>query len=699
MRIDRLRDGNRWVAAGLRSLAGLILLTGAVAASRQQPASPSPQVPAPGPAGSRSAMIDVIVLDSSNRPLTKLGPEDLRVTLDGEPRAVVGIQYVVKGRGAVAAARSLSADSRVAVTAEASRLVVLAIDEESIHHGSEKQVSEAVGRVVDNLAGADQLLLVPLPLVPPKLAASADRDTLRDGLTRLVGRAVPEAAMGQPGAILPLDPTTPPDDDEINRDRSNLEARAQQQLRDQRRDPADLAAAGMQTGASSPTSLARLLENMRKLPGPKTVIVFSGGEHGTAAAGPSADMGPGPQFVAAADSAAAARAVVHAVHLPRAGSRQRDRDLERLATTSGGRSVTLSGGARDLDPIDSAMAGSYLLQVERRPDDDRRLRGLRVTTTRRGATVVAPARWALRDDPLPPPLLAEAVSAPGASAVPAPGPVAASPTTPARRRPRPAPRHDPELDAVLARVSDYLAGYIREFSNVVAEEVYRQHVNMDRPNQKAEVRRLRSDLLIIQLEGGYGWTPFRDVFEMDGVPVRDREERLQKLFLSGTRDAFQQATRISDESARLNLGPIHRTVNIPTLALEYLLPRAIDRSNWVRRGEENVQGVRAWRIDFEEWGTPTVIRTRLSEDFPAGGSIWVEPVTGRILKTKVRVDNGLLSMESTVLFARNDAIGIWTPVEMKEVYEQRNGTIGGDAKYLNFRRFQVTTEEAIKIPK
>jgi len=306
--------------------------------------------------------------------------------------------------------------------------------------------------------------------------------------------------------------------------------------------------------------------------------------------------------------------------------------------------------------------------------------------------------WAARDD-APPPLLPEEVAAAPPTGVPV-APVA-GPVTSARRASRPPPRRDPELDVVLARVAEYLQAYIREFSNVVAEEVYLQHINLDRPNAKLETRRLRSDLLIVQIGGGAWWVPFRDVFEVDGNPVRDREERLQQLFLTGTQDAIKQATRISNESARHNLGLIRRTVNIPTLALEYLLPNAISRSNFVRRGEENVQGVRVWKIDFEEWGSPTVIKTGNDslDDYPAGGSIWVEPLTGRIVKTRVRAANDKVSMESTVLFGRNDAMGIWTPVEMKEVYEQKAGKIGGDAKYSKFRRFQVTTEEAIKVPK
>ncbi len=674
----------------------VILLGGAAVAITQQPASPAAQAPGPGGAVSSLATIDLVVLDSNNRPVTTLAPGDVRVTVDGEARAVVGMQYVVRGRGALTAARSLVGTTRLPVTAEATRLVVLAIDEDSITRGSEKVLSEAVGRVIDNLATADQVLLVPLPGLPPQMAASVDRGILRDGLARVVGRAVPETALGQPAPVVPQEPTTtPPDDEETIRNRGNADARLQQQLNEQRRDLADPAAAGNRPG--SPEAIGRLFDGMRRFPGQKTVIVFSGGEHGTAAGAASGETSPALQFVGTADAAVAARVVLHAVHVARTGSRQRDRDLERLAVTTGGRAVSLTGGARDLDPIDGAMAGSYLVQVERRPEDDRRLHGLRVTTTRRGATVVAAARWAARDDAPPPPLPEEVAAAPPTVPV---APVA-GPVTPARWGFRPAPRRDPELDVVLARVTEYLQAYIREFSNVVAEEVYLQHINLDRPNAKLETRRLRSDLLIVQVGGGVAWVPFRDVFEVDGSPVRDREERLQQLFLTGTEDAIKQATQISNESARHNLGPIRRTVNIPTLALEYLLPNAIARSNFVRRGEENAQGVRVLKIDFEEWGSPTVIKTGNDsrDDYPASGSIWVEPLTGRIIKTRVRAANDKVSMESTVLFGRNDAMGIWTPVEMKEVYEQRAGKIGGDAKYSKFRRFQVTTEEAIKVPK
>ena len=68
------------------------------------------------------------------------------------------------------------------------------------------------------------------------------------------------------------------------------------------------------------------------------------------------------------------------------------------------------------------------------------------------------------------------------------------------------------------------------------------------------------------------WVGYRDTFEVDGQPVRDRDERLQRLLRSG---AVGQAKRIAEENARFNLGEdlISRTVNVPTFAFELLHPR------------------------------------------------------------------------------------------------------------------------------
>ena len=81
---------------------------------------------------------------------------------------------------------------------------------------------------------------------------------------------------------------------------------------------------------------------------------------------------------------------------------------------------------------------------------------------------------------------------------------------------------------------------------------------------------LVSDFLLVQVPGE-GWTPFRDVFERNGQKLRDREERLAKLFLNGaSRSSFDQARQIMLEGARYNIGTIERTINLPTLPLVFL---------------------------------------------------------------------------------------------------------------------------------
>src|SRR4029077_16814295 len=70
--------------------------------------------------------------------------------------------------------------------------------------------------------------------------------------------------------------------------------------------------------------------------------------------------------------------------------------------------------------------------------------------------------------------------------------------------------------------------------------------------------------------GAARWAEFRDVFEADGRPIRDREDRLTRLFLGGTPSARRQLSRILDESSRFNIGDIQRNINTPLFALQIL---------------------------------------------------------------------------------------------------------------------------------
>jgi len=275
---------------------------------------------------------------------------------------------------------------------------------------------------------------------------------------------------------------------------------------------------------------------------------------------------------------------------------------------------------------------------------------------------------------------------------------AAAAARPSSRNRRDEP--DPELDAVVARATEYLSAYLREFKNVVAEEDYTQMNMAVRP---PEIRRTRSDFLLAMSPDGKSLVPFRDVFEVDGRAVRDREDRLKKLFLEySPAQATDAAARVQTEGARYNMASPRTTANVPTFPLGFLLDPTIRGFQFRRGREETVENVRVLRVDFQETGSPTAVYAAASGgDIPSTGSIWVDPLTGRIVKTYLRAadDKASLSLEATVTYKRSDTLGLWVPSEMVETYRLRGYSIEGRARYSNFRSFQVKTQQEIKVEK
>ena len=131
------------------------------------------------------------------------------------------------------------------------------------------------------------------------------------------------------------------------------------------------------------------------------------------------------------------------------------------------------------------------------------------------------------------------------------------------------------LPDLLARAGAYVTDFDARFSNVVAEEHYEQktsgNVRAPHGGLAPASRLLVSDFLLVKLPSQDVWLPFRDVFEVDGRPVRDRQDRLTKLFLQPAATAVRQAEQIVSESARYNIG-VTRNINIPVLALTVLEP-------------------------------------------------------------------------------------------------------------------------------
>jgi len=166
-----------------------------------------------------------------------------------------------------------------------------------------------------------------------------------------------------------------------------------------------------------------------------------------------------------------------------------------------------------------------------------------------------------------------------------------------------------ELEQLLARATWYSIDFVNKLSQVVAEERYIQDSSValatvplpvmggrggsplnSAPRGTSKHRELKADFLIVRSSHEM-WSPFRDVFEVDHIPVRDREERLAKLFL-GNKVASndENARAIAEESARYNLGAVQRTINNPVFALMFLQPDVRTRFKFTP-GKADIEGV------------------------------------------------------------------------------------------------------------
>jgi hypothetical protein len=282
--------------------------------------------------------------------------------------------------------------------------------------------------------------------------------------------------------------------------------------------------------------------------------------------------------------------------------------------------------------------------------------------------------------------------------------------------------HSPELDAALAAAAAYLDGYERRISAIGAEETYEQGVASPastnvRPGTRGSpptiapstplTRRTRATIMTISL-GPRGWVSFRDVFELDGHPVRPDVERLSRILQKVSPDSLEQARQIADESARYNLNPegtrLDRTINVPMTALHFLRASNQPRSVFSLGKPERVGGVLCTTLQFTEQSRPRLIETK--DDAAAQGKVWIDMANGgRIVKTELRMQSynllgiqGSVRAQTAVTYGPIDKLDLWLPIVMDETYDlpTTRQTVTGHATYADFKEFKVTTSADIK---
>jgi hypothetical protein len=282
--------------------------------------------------------------------------------------------------------------------------------------------------------------------------------------------------------------------------------------------------------------------------------------------------------------------------------------------------------------------------------------------------------------------------------------------TPAAAAPR------PTLATVLERAGGYVADFQRQLSNIVAEERYgqdwRRVLDRRRGTNSLDHRELLSDLLLVKPDGFRVWMEFRDVYEVDGSPVREHDQRLVKMFLEPSSSTGEQIRKILAESARFNIGDIQRNVNTPIFPLLFL-----ERANHYRfkfkqttdrkpattgAGTTSADGAfrvstEIWVIAYEEKASHTMIRTNGEKDLPSKGRFWIDPDTGRVLMSELTVDNRDIRAIIDVSYQSEPLLGLLVPIEMRERYHsKRSGSVvQGRATYGRFRQFQVKVDEKL----
>ena len=260
---------------------------------------------------------------------------------------------------------------------------------------------------------------------------------------------------------------------------------------------------------------------------------------------------------------------------------------------------------------------------------------------------------------------------------------------------------------ILSSAMRYVMNYEQQFALLVSEEHYVQELqrppnpgdNLSRSNPGGgmraggamNVQTIKSDFVLVQLGmDGEGWMAFRDAFEVKGKKLRNRDERLLKLFLDNDKNAFDKAARFNEASTKLHLGNVARTINIPTLGMMLLHPRVNERFEFTDGGEETIAGRVLRKAVYREAARPTLIKTTRGRDLALTGTIWIDPFTGTVVKTEMNAADPAVRCQVSVTFRREEGLDMWVPDKMEEYYKAALAVddILATATYTNVRKYR-----------
>jgi WD40 repeat protein len=260
---------------------------------------------------------------------------------------------------------------------------------------------------------------------------------------------------------------------------------------------------------------------------------------------------------------------------------------------------------------------------------------------------------------------------------------------------------EPSLKEVLLRSAAYATDYHQRFTALVAEERYVQRVALaragtpDNPNPISphQERLLKSDYILLHdFAGPNSWVGVREVLEVNGEPVTVDRERMQSLLDDTTRPLQSRLRALADLQTKYNLGDVYRTINVPTLPLEFLLPDRQPRFHFKHAGKTTAHDRPVWIVSFSERDRPTIIRTPDGHDIQSSGSFWIDPGTGAVVRSELRtgeIPGRPLRTIILVSYSHNPRFDMLLPDDMNELYLTGRTRIEGHATYSNYRRWEA----------
>jgi hypothetical protein len=278
----------------------------------------------------------------------------------------------------------------------------------------------------------------------------------------------------------------------------------------------------------------------------------------------------------------------------------------------------------------------------------------------------------------------------------------------------------PTLGEVLQRARAAVLRYVQEAAVILADEQCTQRLftaalqanpapsgQRSYATEQADSRAQRTwkaEMALVRTPetsgSGYPWMEFRDVASVDGKALPGREQRLAQLFLHQSEWTIQKARELGAESARYNLGPVSRNVNTPAVPLMVLHAVNEARFTFARSGDELVDRVQAWKVDFRERRKPYLIGGDAPDACASVGTFWIDPATGDVLRAVLQCGDARQALSRlTVSYERDAKTTLRLPAIMLDRAETSGGRVWveGKCSYSNYRRFE--TSGRLVVPK